>query len=144
MAEISPPEPEPVHGPADRPGNPRKMRGTRFPESEREEVKAAAARYDTPVAGFVRATILELARGRESPGARAGLATLAPLIERTFCYTWILVTRWRYELIAAGCGEEIEKPVEAASQGVAGIAASQRSEPGPSTDRGIHPSCRTT
>lgn len=116
MAEPGPPGPETVDAPADRAGDPRKTRGIRFSESEWEEVKAAAQRHDVPAAEFVRETILEIARGRVSLGGGADLATLAPLIERTFRYTWMLATHRRDELIEAGRGEEVEKLVEAARE----------------------------
>ena len=87
MTEVRPPEHETGNGQPDRAGGPRKTRGIRFSEPEREEVKAAAERHDVPAAEFVRATVLEIARGREGPGAGADLAALAPLIERTFRYT---------------------------------------------------------
>ena len=114
MAEPSPPGTSTGDAPADRAGDPRKTRGIRFSESEWEEVKAAAERHDVPAAEFVRATILEVARGRERPGA--DLASLAPLIERTFRYAWMLATHRRDELIEAGRGEEMEKLVEAARE----------------------------
>ena len=116
MTEPGPPEPESADGQPERAGDPRKTRGIRFSESEWEEVKAAAERRDVPAAEFVRATILEIARGRESPGAAAELASLAPLIERTFRYAWMLATHRRDELIAEGRGGEMEKLVETARE----------------------------
>ena len=89
----------------------RRTRGIRFSESEWREVLEAAERRDVPAAEFVRATVLAAARGS---GGAPDLATLAPLIERTFRYAWVLATLRREELAAAGRGEEMERLVESA------------------------------
>ena len=91
----------------------RRTRGIRFSETEWREVLEAAERRDVPAAEFVRATVLGAARGGD--GA-PDLATLAPLIERTFRYAWVLATLRREELAAAGRGEEMERLVESAKE----------------------------
>ena len=94
----------------------RRTRGIRFSDSEWEEVKAAAELHDVPAAEFVRKKILDIARGRADTGADAIPASLTPLIERTFRYTWMLVTHKRDELIREGRGEEMEKLTKAAQE----------------------------
>lgn len=91
----------------------RRTRGIRFSESEWREVLEAAERRDVPAAEFVRATVLGAARGGE---AAPSLAALAPLIERTFRYAWVLATLRRDEMAAAGRGEEMERLVESAKE----------------------------
>lgn len=100
--------------PADRADDSRTARDIRFSEAEWEEVRAAAERHHVPAADFVRVMILEIARDRESPGAV--LATLVPLIERTFRCVWMLAAHRRDELLAAGRGEEISQLVDAAKE----------------------------
>lgn len=92
----------------------RKTRGIRFSDSEWEDVKAAAERLDVPAAEFVRETILGIARGRGSLEAGAIPPGLAPLIERTFRYTYMLATLKRDELVQDGRSDEIERLVETA------------------------------
>jgi len=89
----------------------RRTRGIRFSETEWREVREAAERRGVPAAEFVRATVLGAARGGD--GA-PDLAALAPLIERTFRYAWMLATLRRDEMAAAGRGEEVERLVERA------------------------------
>ena len=91
-----------------------RTRGIRFSDSEWDEVKAAAKLHDVPAAEFVRKKILDIARIGTDTGADAGPASLTPLIERTFRYTWMLATHKRDELIREGRGEEIEKLAKAA------------------------------
>jgi len=89
----------------------RRTRGIRFSETEWREVRQAAERQGVPAAEFVRATVLGAARGA---GDAPDLAVLAPLIERTFRYAWVLATLRRDEMTAAGRGEEMERLVESA------------------------------
>ncbi len=89
----------------------RKPRGIRFSDSEWEEVSGAAELHDVPVAEFVRERIVEISRGRA-----AANADLAPLIERTFRYTYMLATHKRDELIQDGRGDEMEKLTKAARE----------------------------
>ena len=98
-------EPESGDAPTANPGAARRTRGIRFSDSEWQEVKAAAELHDVPAAEFVRKKILDVARGR----AGATPASLAPLIERSFRYAYMLVTQKRDELIREGRGEEMEK-----------------------------------
>ena len=85
----------------------RKTRSIRFTDSEWREVRGVAERHGVPAAEFVRDTILAAARA-------PSLAALAPLIERTFRYSWMLATHKRNELDEAGRGAEMETLVEEA------------------------------
>ena len=98
-------EPESGDRPTANQGAARRTRGIRFSDSEWQEVKTAAQLHDAPAAEFVRKGILDVARGR----AGATPASLAPLIERSFRYAYMLVTQKRDELIREGRGEEMEK-----------------------------------
>ena len=98
----------------DKPADVRKPRGIRFSDSEWEEVRTAAERNDVPVAEFVRERILEIARGRAAANISGIPADLAPLIERTFRYTYMLATQKRDDMIRDGCGDEMNKLVKAA------------------------------
>ena len=73
-------------------------------------------RNDVPVAKFVRDRILEIVRGRAAADISSIAADLAPLIERTFRYTYMLATQKRDELIQDGRGDEMEKLVKAARE----------------------------
>ena len=88
----------------------RKTRSIRFTDAEWREVRLAAERHGVPAAEFVRDTILAAARGDRAPS----LAALAPLIERTFRYSWMLATQKRNELDEAGRGAEMETLVKEA------------------------------
>ncbi|MYG27507.1 MAG: hypothetical protein F4213_16050 [Boseongicola sp. SB0677_bin_26] len=68
----------------------RRTRGVRFSDSEWEEIRAAAESDGLTVSEFVRDSLLAIARGNAATGSAEGLASLAPLIERTFRYTWFL------------------------------------------------------
>lgn len=92
-------------------GDARKTRGIRFSESEWEEVKNAAAAHEMPAAEFVRETMLALARGPESAEPAPVPASLAPLIERMFRYTWFLATERRDAMLHEGRGEELDRLV---------------------------------
>jgi len=98
-------EPESGDAPTANQGVARRTRGIRFSDSEWEGVKAAAELHDVPAAEFVRNKILDAARGP----AGATPASLAPLIERTFRYAYILATHRHDELIREGRAEEMEK-----------------------------------
>ncbi|MXW50150.1 MAG: hypothetical protein F4Z84_07835 [Gammaproteobacteria bacterium] len=104
-----PPESD-AASPAER-DSPRRTRGIRFSESEWREVLDAAERRGVPAAEFVRTAVLGAARG---DGEAPSLAALAPLIERTFRYAWVLATLRRDEMAAAGRSEEVERLVESA------------------------------
>ncbi len=95
-------------------GSARKNRGVRFSDPEWEEVKQAAQMRGVTPAEFVRERMLELVR---NPAARASVSIpgdLAPLIERTFRYTYMLATRMRDEMIDHGQAEELDKLVNEA------------------------------
>ncbi len=96
---------------ADRAGDARKTRGIRFSESEWEEVKNAAAAHDMPAAEFVRERILALARDPKSADRGPVPASMAPLIERMFRYTWFLATEKRDAMVREGREEELDRLV---------------------------------
>ena len=99
---------DPHRGPA------RRNRGVRFSDPEWEEVRQAAKALNITPAEFVRKRILELVRN-PSPGASVPIpADLAPLIERSFRYSYVLATRMRDEMVARGQAEEVEKLVSEA------------------------------
>ena len=116
VTESDPDEPQPIE--ASIPGQPdlRRPRGIRFSDSEWDEVKAAAQRHNIPLAEFVREKLLEIARGNSSVDSAATVAALAPLIERTFRYTWILDTHRRDELTQEGRADEIKELVAQARE----------------------------
>ena len=114
MTETDPPEPGSGDGPAQSQGDPRKPRGIRSSDSEWEEVKAAAESRNVPSAEFVRDRILEIARGRAAADSTTLPDSLAPLIERTFHYTYMLATLKRDELVRHGRGDEMEELAETA------------------------------
>ena len=116
MTDSEPADPETGATTPDKPADARKTRGIRFSDSEWEEVKIAAERHDVPVAEFVRKRILDIARRGDSPNAAVIPDDLAPLIERTFRYTYMLATLKRDELIRDGRADEIEKLVNTARE----------------------------
>ena len=63
-----------------------------------------------PAAEFVRERILAIARNRSD--AAAVPADLAPLIERTFRYTHIIVTNMRDDMTREGCAEKMDRLVK--------------------------------
>ncbi len=96
---------------AEKAGDARKTRGIRFSESEWEEVKNAAAAHAMPAAEFVREKLLALARHPESADPVPVPASMAPLIERMFRYTWFLATERRDAMLHEGRGEELDRLV---------------------------------
>lgn len=90
-------------------GDARKTRGIRFSESEWEEVKNAAAVHEMPAAEFVRERILALARDPQGADRGHAPASMAPLIERMFRYTWFLATERRDAMLHEGRGEELDR-----------------------------------
>ena len=93
---------------AGKPGDNRRTRSIRFSDSEWEEVKRTARAHDLPAAEFVRRTILALARDPEGGEASPVPASIAPLIERMFRYTWFLATERRDAMVREGRGKELE------------------------------------
>ena len=95
-------------------GSARKNRGVRFSDSEWEEVKLAAETLGVTPAEFVRERILALVRNPTAGDTVSIPADLAPLIERTFRYTYMLATRMRDEMVDRGQAEELDKLVNEA------------------------------
>ncbi len=89
----------------------RKTRSIRFSESEWDEVRNAALAHDLPAAEFVRERILALVRAPESTDRATVPASMAPLIERMFRYTWFLATEKRDAMLREGREAELEKLV---------------------------------
>ena len=89
----------------------RKNRGVRFSDPEWEEVKQGAQAHDVTPAEFVRERILELVRNPAGTGSATIPASLTPLVERTFRYTYMLATKMRDDLIGAGQQEELDSLV---------------------------------
>ena len=93
---------------AERPEDARRNRTIRFSDTEWEEIRRAALLHDTPPAEFVRETSLALARSPESGATGAVAASLAPLIERMFRYTWFLATEKRDAMVREGREDELD------------------------------------
>ena len=89
----------------------RKTRSIRFSDAEWDEVRNAALAHDLPAAEFVRERILALVRAPESTDRAAVPASMAPLIERMFRYTWFLATEKRDAMLREGREAELEKLV---------------------------------
>ncbi len=64
-----------------------------------------------PAAEFVRERILALARDPEGADGATVPASMTPLIERMFRYTWFLATEKRGAMVREGRGDEIDKLV---------------------------------
>ena len=99
---------------AEKAGEVRRTRSIRFSDPEWKEVTRAARAHDIAPAEFVRDTILALARDPESAGRVSISASLAPLIERMFRYTWFLATEKRDAMAREGRERELETLVEEA------------------------------
>ena len=93
---------------ADKTEDARRNRTIRFSDSEWEEVRRAALQHDTPLTEFVRETVLALARNPESRLSDVVGPSLAPLIERTFRYTWFLATKKRDAMVRVGREDEVD------------------------------------
>ena len=89
----------------------RKTRSIRFSETEWDEVRNAALAHDLPAAEFVRERILALVRAPESTDRATVPASMAPMIERMFRYTWFLATEKRDAMLREGREAELEKLV---------------------------------
>ena len=94
----------------------RKTRGIRFSDSEWEEVRAAAERHGLSAAEFVRMACIDSARVGKEIDAQRGTSDLAPLVERTFRYAYMLATLKRDELVNDGRGHEVEKLIATARE----------------------------
>ena len=86
------------------------------PNPEWDEVKKAAERHGVAAAEYVRETILDMARRPEDTDSTEISGDLAPLIERTFRYTYMLATKMRDDMMAEGHGEEMEKLIRSARE----------------------------
>ena len=101
----------PVENEAEKAQDHRKTRSIRFSEAEWEEVRNAALAHDLPAAEFVRERILALVRVPDGSGSVAVPASMGPLIERMFRYTWFLATERRDAMLHEGRGEELDRLV---------------------------------
>ena len=90
------------------PEDPRRNRSIRFSDSEWEEVRRASEMQGTPPAELVRETVLAHLRNREGGDTETVLRSLAPLIERTFRYSWFLATERRDTMIAEGREDKVD------------------------------------
>lgn len=109
MTTSDPSKPEPGGASTGNADETRKTRGIRFTQSEWEEIKAAAEGHDVAAAEFVRMTCLDAARAGKEVDAQLGTADLAPLVERTYRYVYMLATVKRDELVNDGRGDEVER-----------------------------------
>ncbi len=107
------PNPESRGSTAGDAGETRKTRGIRFSESEWDVVEAVAGRRGLSAAEFVRMACLDAARAANEAGAQSVKTDLAPLIERTFHYAYVLATLKRGELANDGRRKELKKLVAA-------------------------------
>ena len=114
MTTTDPSKPEPGGTDTGLPDETRKTRGIRFTQSEWDEIKAAALGRDVAAAEFVRMACLDAARAGREVDAQSGTADLAPLVERTFRYAYMLATLKRDELVNDGRGDEVERLIWAA------------------------------
>ncbi len=102
----------------EKPGDARKARSIRFPESEWKEVKRAGLATKSPSPAVrprahprARAELRGADRTLESAAPAPVAASMAPLIERTVRYTWFLATERRDAMVREGRGDELEKLV---------------------------------
>lgn len=94
----------------------RRNRGVRFSDSEWEEVKQAARTLGITPAEFVRERILDLIRNPAAVDSLAVSSNLAPLIERTFRYTYMLATRMRDDMTDGGLTKELDQLINEARE----------------------------
>lgn len=116
MTETYHGEPLSTRTPSPGRSGPRRTCGLRFSDSEWEEIGAAAEGDGKTVSKFVRDRLLAIARGNAATGSAESLASLAPLIERTFRYTWFLATSKRDEMSREGRHDEIDELVRKARE----------------------------
>ena len=84
----------------------------RFHASEWERIEACAEARGLSAAEFVRAALR--AATEDGPAATGAAERLAPLIERTFRYSYMVATRMRDDMMAEGRDEELEALVRTA------------------------------
>ena len=90
----------------------RTPRSIRFHDPEWERIEAFAEKRGMAAAEFVRFAALDAIEGgvaADEEGDR-----LAPLIERTFRYSYMMATKMRDEMCVSGRGEEVEALIGAA------------------------------
>ena len=107
MTENNPTGHEPSEDETQQQSAARRNRGVRFSDSEWEEVKRAAQHHGVTPAEFVRDEILDLIRAPAAAGPTPFPTHLAPLIERTFRYTYMLATKMRDDMIDGGFEQEL-------------------------------------
>ena len=90
----------------------RTPRSIRFYEPEWERIEGFAEKRGVAAAEFVRFAALDAIEGGASADEDGD--RLAPLIERTFRYSYMMATKMRDEMCGAGRGEELEALVQAA------------------------------
>ena len=84
----------------------RTPRSIRFYDSEWERIEAFAEKRGVAAAEYVRFAALAAIEGGAGVGDAEG--RLAPLIERTFRYAYMMATKMRDEMLEAGRDEEIQ------------------------------------
>ena len=84
----------------------------RFPDSEWARVEACAEARGLSAAEFVRFAVR--AAVDAGPAATGAADRLAPLIERTFRYSYMMATKMRDDMAAAGRSDEMEALVRTA------------------------------
>ena len=90
----------------------RTPRSIRFYDPEWERIEAFAEKRGLAAAEFVRFAALGAIEGGAAADENGD--RLAPLVERTFRYTYMMATKMREEMSAAGRGEEMEALIRAA------------------------------
>ena len=90
----------------------RSPRSVRFHDPEWERIEAFAEKRGMAAAKFVRFAALDAIGDGVAAEKHGG--RLAPLIERTFRYSYMMATKMRDDMRAAGRGEELEALVRAA------------------------------
>lgn len=87
-------------------------RTIRFHDAEWERIESFADQRGVTASEFVRfAALAAVERGQSTDGAAD---RLAPLIERTFRSSYMIATKMRDDMVAAGRDEEMEALVRAA------------------------------
>ena len=99
----------------------RTPRSIRFHDPEWERIEAFAERRGMAAAEFVRFAALAAIEGGAAADEDGG--RLAPLIERTFRYTYMMATRMRDDMRGAGQGEDVEALIRAARELQNGLLA---------------------
>ena len=94
----------------------RKNCGVRFFDPEWEEMKQAAQSLGVTPAEFVRERTLDLVRNPSAADSLPIPSNLAPLIERTFRYTYMLATRMRDEMDEGGLAAELDQLINEARE----------------------------